>query len=219
LTFIIAAAIVFVIVRFFASRYVVPAATINSIGTVLVVVICAGALIRGAFFGERAPAPTVAPQWPAAQSGAGVAPPAIAAAAASAASPAAGHAPVAPGNALGAIDTLTASGDGPAAAPGTFTAGSTLYATGWAASHAKKPYTRLIFLIDRRVAVEVKASPVSRPDVAKAFATPAMSATGFQSVAIPTAGLAKGTHSLQVGGTLGGVKREVAPGALAFTLQ
>jgi hypothetical protein len=225
LVYIIAALVVFVIFRFFASRYVAPPGQIDAVTIVAVIVICGAAVARWLLFGQAPTAPvTAAPAWPAA-----AAVPAAAASAATAAvvptvTPNAGSAPAIPsdGSALGAIDAISVNRDVPAPTPGNaFAAGSTVYVSGWAASSAKVPLRTLVLVIDRHVLVDGTAQYASpRPDVAQAYAAPRMATTGFLAVPIRTSRLAKGAHTLQVGGSASGRRHyALVPLVTTFTLQ
>ena len=104
--------------------------------------------------------------------------------------------------ALGAIDSMTTDPNlGPNPPGNVFHAGSTVFVRGWAASAEKTPLKGLVFVIDHRLTYDGTAGYGGvRPDVAAAYQAPAMAATGYIGIALPTHGLAAGPHLLQVGG-------------------
>lgn len=104
------------------------------------------------------------------------------------------------GNYGGNLDSLTADPGGPPALE--FPAGCNIYANGWAANMATKtPASGIVLVVDSRDVVN--ASSVyrkPRTDVAKAYGADSMLRTGFADAVIPTTGLAKGRHTIQLGG-------------------
>ena len=123
---------------------------------------------------------------------------------------------------MASIDGMTMAPNDPSGPAGNaFPQGSTIFVNGWAASSAKTRLKRLILVIDHHIAYDGTANyGGSRPDVAAAYKAPAMSSTGYRAVAIPTDGLAKGTHVLQIGGVSDGSQHyHVAPGGVTFMVQ
>jgi hypothetical protein len=107
------------------------------------------------------------------------------------------------------VDGLTTSLSVPYVQPGTpLGPGPAIFVRGWAVSSQNTPVKRLVFIFDRRLAYDGTSNyGQPRPDIAAAFKNSALSATGFTDVALPTKGLTKGTHLLQVGGVGGDAGR------------
>lgn len=99
----------------------------------------------------------------------------------------------------GAIDTLTS--DPGATQPFNGQAGCNIYASGWVANMAKKvPARGVVLVVDSRDVINAtQVYGVLRPDVVKFFGAANLLRTGFVKAAIPTAGLAKGPHTIQLG--------------------
>ena len=104
--------------------------------------------------------------------------------------------------ALGAVDAVTMHPDQNDAPPeSTVRSGSVIFIRGWTAAADKTPFQGFIVVIDNRVIVDGTAHyGGERPDVAKAYNAADMTYTGFSAVAVPTTGLRKGPHHLQIAG-------------------
>lgn len=119
----------------------------------------------------------------------------------------------------GAIDTITSD---PGGTQPNLSAGCSIYASGWVANMAKKgPARGVVLVVDSRDVIN--ATPVYgvlRPDVVKFFNAPNLLRTGFAEAAIPTTGLAKGPHTIQLG-ALGGDGRTyyLAANPMTITLR
>ncbi len=220
---ILAPVVIFFVVRFLASLYVTRPLIYNIAGAGAALFFLLGLGASPVFFGSPAPppvaavpAPPVAVPVPPAAAPPAAAPPANAPAPAAPPAAVAAKAPpvkvfhvrttglTAAGGppALAAIDNLTTDPKLGVNPPGNvFHAGSTIYVRGWAASAEKTPLRGLVFVIDHRLRYDGTAGYGGvRPDVAAAFQAPAMAATGYTGIALPTHGLAAGPHLLQVGG-------------------
>jgi len=81
-----------------------------------------------------------------------------------------------------------------------FKSGCNIYANGWAVDmNTKSPPAGIGFLIDSKKVVNVtQAFGVARPDVVSAFNWPGTLRCGFLDAEIPTVGLRKGTHTVQL---------------------
>jgi hypothetical protein len=81
-----------------------------------------------------------------------------------------------------------------------FQAGCNIYANGWTVDMTtKSPPPGIAFLIDsKKIINATSAYGVARPDVASALNAPGTLHCGFLDAEIPTAGLRKGTHTVQL---------------------
>jgi hypothetical protein len=206
---IIGVVVIFFVARFLASLANSRPAIYNAIGAGAVLIFLLGTWMWATISARPAPVAAVP-----------VAPPVLAVGIAHAPisrTPSATGSPV-----LASIDGMTMALNDPSGPAGNvFPQGSTIFVNGWAASSAKTRLKRLILVIDHRIAYDGTANyGGSRPDVAAAYKAPAMSSTGYRAVALPTDGLAKGMHVLQIGGVSDGSQHyHVAPTGVTFTVQ
>ncbi len=86
--------------------------------------------------------------------------------------------------------------------PGEYRVGCNIYANGWVADmNIKAPAAGIAFVIDsKRVVNATPAYGQARPDVVSALGPQSTLLCGFLQAEIPTAGLAKGTHTIQLAG-------------------
>jgi hypothetical protein len=208
----IGATIAFFLVRFFVSLVVPRAMLYNAGGAVAAVLFLLVFWSKTGLFGGQPPV-AVAPA-PAAPIAAPIAAPAkpVAYAPLVRLSSAPGKPPQA------AIDALTHA-VGPAG--NVFAAGSTVYVNGWAGGADKKPLSGIVIVVDHHLAYDATAQyGVLRPDVAKAFNAPAMTAIGFNGVPLPTAGLVRGPHLLEIAGLTPDKKHYwLSPAKVTFIVQ
>jgi hypothetical protein len=81
-----------------------------------------------------------------------------------------------------------------------FQAGCNIYANGWTVDmNTKSPPPGIAFIIDsKKIINATSAFGVARPDVASALNAPGTLHCGFLDAEIPTEGLRKGTHTIQL---------------------
>lgn len=81
-----------------------------------------------------------------------------------------------------------------------FPAGCNMYANGWVVDlNLKAPAAGIAFVIDSKTVVNAtSAYGQARPDIVAAFGPPEMLHSGFLDAEIPTAGLRKGAHTIQL---------------------
>jgi hypothetical protein len=130
--------------------------------------------------------------------------------------------PLAGNHPLGSLDALTTSpSDTVNQTNNEFAVGTPIYARGWAADAiAKVPLRGIVLLVDFKRVIDATAGyGGDRPDVAKALGLATVEFTGFSGVQIPTAHLAKGTHSLTLAGITDDGKHYILTTAvIKFTL-
>jgi hypothetical protein len=100
----------------------------------------------------------------------------------------------------GSVDVLQSDPSGTQNAT-EFQAGCIIYASGWAANvAAKAPVSGVVLVVDSKDIIDATSVyREERPDVAKGYGAATMLRVGYRNAAVPTTGLAKGQHALQVG--------------------
>jgi hypothetical protein len=101
---------------------------------------------------------------------------------------------------LGYIDVINRINPDSQALELRFPLGSILLLDGWAGEPSGAPGAALIVIVDSKTRHDLtKWYGIARPDVAKHFGSRTMEFSGFARAAMPTAGLSKGAHRLELG--------------------